>query len=104
MSETRTPPTLEQRAEQLSRSCCHMRDQILSALQDVRAEGQRETKTEGLPGTHGQKSSDEGAPVVAPERCDCSVHLHCGRCHGVQVEPMGNGARWCLECGFREGE
>jgi hypothetical protein len=79
MSETPTPPTLEQRAEQITvqiaERCIHWRREwfsmeqaqelILSALQDVRAEGQRETKTEGLPGSDGPKSCGKGAPVAA---------------------------------------
>lgn len=36
------------------------------------------------------------------ERCDCSIHLHCGRCHGTAVELMRGGGRYCVECGYRD--
>jgi hypothetical protein len=54
MSETPTPPTLEQRAEQIVMQTVYMPSYdrkrlaslILSALQDVRAEALQEQKTE----------------------------------------------------------
>jgi hypothetical protein len=78
MSETPTPPTLEQRAEQLCEQIEvrvinggsrfeWMQRLILSALTDARDEGRRETKDELLLGNTGMGNSDD-PPSTSGER------------------------------------
>jgi hypothetical protein len=45
-------------------------------------------------------SGDPNSPPSTP--CDCTKHLHCPRCHGIEVEPMyGRESAWCLECNYK---
>jgi len=34
------------------------------------------------------------------EACDCTKHVHCRRCHSIEVEPLGDGVSQCLACGY----